>query len=48
MTGDELLDSLSRLLGAKIQSRIEFRGETTFSIQPEDLHEVAKVCRDEL
>ena len=47
MTGDELLDSLSRLLGAKIQSRIEFRGETTFSIQPEDLREVAKFCRDE-
>src|SRR5436305_14525493 len=48
MTGDELLDSLSRLLGAKIQSRIEFRGETTFSIQSEDLHEVARFCRDEL
>src|SRR5438874_1396427 len=48
MSGDELLDSLGRLLGAKIQSRIEFRGETTFSIQPEDLHEVAKFCRDEL
>src|SRR6266478_3101689 len=48
MTGDELLDSLSRLLGAKIQSRIEFRGETTFSIQPEDLHEIARFCRDEL
>src|SRR5438067_7534023 len=48
MTGGELLDSLSRLLGAKIQSRIEFRGETTFSIQPEDLREVAKFCRDDL
>src|SRR6266576_6087188 len=48
MPGDELLDSLSRLLGAKIQSRIEFRGETTFSIQPEDLREVAKFCRYEL
>src|SRR5438046_10475596 len=48
MSGDELLDSLSRLLGAKIQSTIEFRGETTFSIQPEYLHEVAKFCRDEL
>src|SRR5438874_6548400 len=47
MTGEELLDSLSRLLGAKIQSRIEFRDETTFSIQPEDLREVAKFCRDE-
>src|SRR5205807_10443624 len=31
-----------------IQSRIEFRGETTFSIQPEDLREVAKFCRDDL
>src|SRR2546422_4231919 len=48
MTGRELLKSLSRLLGGKIQSRIEFRRETTFTIQPEDLHEVAKFCRDEL
>ena len=30
MTGPELLKSLSRLLGSKIQSRIEFRHETTF------------------
>src|SRR6266513_4315735 len=48
MTGQELLKSISHLLGAKIQSRIEFRHETTFSIQPEDLREVAKFCRDEL
>src|SRR5881275_875930 len=48
MTGQELLKSISRLLGAKIQSRIEFRDETTFSIQPEDLREVAKFCRNEL
>src|SRR5205085_11485648 len=48
MTGQELLKSISPLLGAKIQSRIEFRHETTFSIQPEDLREVAKFCRDEL
>lgn len=48
MTGPELLKSLSRLLGSKIQSRIEFRQETTFTIQPEDLREVAKFCRDEL
>src|SRR6266568_890815 len=45
---EALLESISRLLGAKIQSRIEFRHETTFSIQPEDLREVAKFCRDEL
>src|SRR6202040_68792 len=48
MTGRELLKSLSRLLGGKIQSRIEFRRETTFTIQPEDVREVAKFCRDEL
>ena len=48
MTGPEVLKSLSRLLGSKIQSRIEFRHETTFTIQPEDLREVAKFCRDEL
>jgi NADH-quinone oxidoreductase subunit C len=48
MTGPELLKSLSRLLGSKIQSRIEFRHETTFTIQPDDLREVAKFCRDEL
>src|SRR6266536_1344230 len=48
MTGQELLKSISRLLGAKIQRRIEFRHETTFSIQPEDLREVAKFGRDDL
>ena len=48
MTGPELLKSLSRLLGSKIQSQIEFRHETTFTIQPADLREVAKFCRDEL
>src|SRR6267143_1181791 len=35
MTGRELLKSLSRLLGAKIQSRIEFRRETTFNNHPD-------------
>ena len=48
MTGPEVLKSLSRLLGSKIQSRIEFRYETTFTIQPEDLREVTKFCRDEM
>ena len=48
MTGPEVLRSLSRLLGSKIQSRIEFRHETTFTIQPEDLREVTKFCRDEM
>lgn len=48
MTGQELLASLSKLLGPKLQSSVEFRGETTFAIAPSDLREVAKFCRDEL
>jgi NADH-quinone oxidoreductase subunit C len=48
MTGPELLDSLGKRLGAKIQERIEFRGETTFLIDRADIREVAKLCQDEL
>ena len=48
MTGPELFPSLSRMLGEKLQEKIEFRGETTFVILPADLHEVAKFCRDDL
>jgi NADH-quinone oxidoreductase subunit C len=48
MTGQELLNSLSKLFGAKLQNKTEFRGETTYTIRPSDLREVAKFCRDEL
>src|SRR5438128_11112725 len=48
MTGPELLASLSKLFGAKLQNETEFRGETTYTILPSDLREVAKFCRDEL
>src|SRR6267143_6003779 len=48
MTGAELLDSLDRLFRGKILSRIEFRGETTFTLAPQDLREIAQFCRDEL
>jgi len=48
MTGPELLSSLGQLLGAKIREKVEFRGETTFTILPTDLREVAKFCKDEL
>ncbi len=48
MTGPELLASLGQLLGPKIQEKIEFRGETTFTILAGDLREVAKFCKDEL
>ena len=48
MTGPQLLASLGKLLGAKIQEKTEFRDETTFVILARDLREVAKFCRDEL
>src|SRR5437868_11840343 len=48
MTHSELLNSLGQLLGPKLKARAEFRGETTSTILPEDLREVAKFCRDEL
>jgi NADH-quinone oxidoreductase subunit C len=43
-----LLNSLSQLFGAKLLEKTEFRGETTYTIAPADLREVAKFCRDEL
>jgi NADH-quinone oxidoreductase subunit C len=48
MTGPELLESFGKLIGGKIQEKTEFRGETTYTISPVDLREVAKFCRDEL
>jgi NADH-quinone oxidoreductase subunit C len=48
MTGADLLASLGKLLGGKIQEKIEFRGETTFVIPAGDLREVAQFCKDEL
>ena len=48
MTGPELLNSLTQLLGTKLHSKTEFRGETTYAISAEDLREVAKFCRDDL
>jgi NADH-quinone oxidoreductase subunit C len=48
MTGQDLLASLGKLLGEKLQEKTEFRGESTFVILPTDLREVAKFCKDEL
>lgn len=48
MIGQDLLASLGKLLGGKLQEKIEFRGESTFVILPADLREVAKFCKDEL
>jgi NADH-quinone oxidoreductase subunit C len=48
MTGQELLDSLGKSLGEKLQHKTEFRGETSYAIAANDLREIAKFCRDEL
>jgi NADH-quinone oxidoreductase subunit C len=48
MTGPELLASLGKLFGGKIQEKTEFRGETTFTILASDLREIANFCRDDL
>jgi NADH-quinone oxidoreductase subunit C len=48
MTNRELLGTLSKSFGDKIQSRTEFRGETTFAIAADDLRNIATYCRDEL
>ena len=48
MTREELLASLEKSLGEKVQNKTEFRGETTYMISPSDLHEITKVCRDQL
>jgi NADH-quinone oxidoreductase subunit C len=48
MTRADLLASLQKMLGDKLQRKIEFRGETTFVILAADLREAAKFCRDEL
>ena len=48
MTGPDLLNSLGKLFGAKIEEQFEFRGETTFVIGARDLREVAKFCKEEL
>ena len=48
MTGPELLTSLGKLFGGKLQEQIEFRGETTFVLAAGDIREVAKFCKEEL
>jgi NADH-quinone oxidoreductase subunit C len=48
MTGQEMLDSLGKSFGEKIQDKTEFRGETTYAIASEALRDIAKFCRDEL
>ncbi|HEX4652811.1 MAG TPA: NADH-quinone oxidoreductase subunit C [Candidatus Udaeobacter sp.] len=48
MTRDELLGSLSKAFGEKLSQRTEFRGETSLTISPADLRELANFCRTDL
>jgi len=48
MTTQELLDSMEKSLGEKLQQKTEFRSETTYAIQEFDLRDIAKFCRDDL
>jgi NADH-quinone oxidoreductase subunit C len=48
MTSTDLFASLEKMLGEKLQRKIQFRGETTFVISRPDLRETAKFCRDDL
>src|SRR5213083_1840648 len=48
MTRDDALDSFNKSFEGKILNKTEFCGETTYTISPSDLREIAKFCRDEL
>jgi NADH-quinone oxidoreductase subunit C len=48
MTIQELLDSIGKSFGEKLQNKTEFRGETSFTITATDLRDIAKFCRDDL
>jgi NADH-quinone oxidoreductase subunit C len=48
MTRQELLPSLEKSVGEKIQNKTEFRSETTYTILAANLREIAKFCREEL
>ena len=48
MTRDELVDSLGEAFGKKLQCKTEFGGETSFIVDPTNLRDIAKFCRNEL
>jgi len=48
MTNPELFDLLGDKFEQKIQNKTEFRGETTYEIAANNLHEIAAFCRDKL
>jgi NADH-quinone oxidoreductase subunit C len=48
MTTQELLGSLEKSFGKRLQQKSEFRSERTYTISAHDLREIAKFCRDDL
>jgi NADH-quinone oxidoreductase subunit C len=48
MTSQDIFDTLEKSFSEKLQSKTEFRGETTYTISATDLREIAKFCRDKL
>jgi NADH-quinone oxidoreductase subunit C len=48
MSGQELVGALIESFGDKVQSEAEFRGETTCTIEANDLREIVRFCRDQL
>jgi NADH-quinone oxidoreductase subunit C len=48
MSSQELLDILEKSFAEKLQRKIEFRGEVSFTISASDLREIAQFCRDQL
>ncbi len=48
MTAKDLFEALSKAFGEKLSQRTEFRGETSFTISPADLRDVANFCRADL
>jgi NADH-quinone oxidoreductase subunit C len=48
MTSEDLLERLGQSFGSKIQNKTEFRGETSYAVDANDLREITKFCRDEL
>jgi NADH-quinone oxidoreductase subunit C len=48
MNAQEVLHSLEKSFGEKLQRKTEFRGEATYTIAASDIRDIAKFCRDEL
>jgi NADH-quinone oxidoreductase subunit C len=46
MTAEQLFDSLEKQFNDKLQQKNEFRGERTYTLSGQDLHEITRFCRD--